>query len=717
MKKFALLLTLGVVVFTGCQKSKKNNGNTPTTITNVNDIKVPSGFNWESSQNVTVSAAITDTRFGTANHMISVYDGDPNNGGNLLAQGSASTSTPYTGALYLPKTLPNLYIVKTSPDNSKIITAVSLASSTSVSVSFGDKDPNAFPTVRVAQNRITADCSSGCTSTITSSTSNLNVNNGDVICVTGNNITVNFSNINGGTIRVCGTNVTLQNCNLNGSSTLLITSSGSATASSLNYNSSSATLQNDGSLTIGGSISDNGIFTNNGTFSCAGDFNINSNAGAFANFGTMNVSGNFNNNGPSSNVNEGSIIITGAFQQNSGAGAFVNKCNLRANGHYNQNSAVKNYGFIKVGGTLTINSGTELGVYNSAMISTNGFTSNSKVVGYGATSFLKITGGLTLNSGGGVSGAVQVSSTNSFNSSYLFSGAALGNSVYIATSGCNSEGNGAPVVTDTDGDGVPDATDAYPNDNTKAYNNYYPSSTGSATVAFEDQWPSKGDYDMNDLVMGYQYKVVTNAANVVVQVTGNYSLYATGGEFGNGFAVEFPVATSKVSGVTGGYLVNGQTNATIELFSNMRDHMAQWNTRPGVATSPAKAFTIVFNVSSGPTISTFGLNCYNPFIWHNAGKEVHLPGKRPTSLADASLFGTSDDNTNVGANRYYVTSTGLPYALDVPIMPFRYPVEDTDITMAYLHFADWAQSSGSSFTDWYSNTATGYRNSAFIFNN
>jgi len=716
MKKFALLFALGIVAITGCQKSKKNNGNTPT-ITNVNDIKVPSGFNWESSQNVTVSAAITDTRFGTARHMISVYDGDPYNGGSLLAQGSASTAAAYAATLYLPKTLKDLYIVKTSPDNAKIVTSASLASSTAVSVSFGEKDPTAFPTVRLANHKITADCSSGCTSTITTSTSNLNVNSGDVICVTGNNITVNFSNINGGTIRVCGSNVTLQNCNLNGSSVLLITSSGSATASSLNFNSSSATLQNDGTLTIGGSTSDNGIFTNNGTFTCSGDFNINSNAGAFANYGTMNVSGNFNNNGPVSGLNEGSIIITGAFQQNSGAGAFVNKCSLRANGHYNQNSAVKNYGFIKVGGTLTINSSTELGVYNSSMISTNGFTSNSKVVGYGATSFLKITGGLTLNSGGGVSGAVQVSSTNTFNASFLFSGAALGNSVYIATTGCNSEGNGTPAVTDTDGDGVPDNTDAYPSDPTKAYNNYYPSSTGSATVAFEDQWPSKGDYDMNDLVMGYQYKVVTNAANNVVQVTGNYSLYATGGEFGNGFAVEFPVTTDKVSGVTGGYLVTGQTNATIELFSNMRGQMTEWNTKPGAATSPAKAFTVTFNVSSGPSLSTFGLNCYNPFIWHNAGKEVHLPGKRPTSLADNSLFGTSDDNTNVGANRFYVTGTGLPYALDVPVMPFRYPVEDTDITRAYLHFADWAQSGGATFTDWYSNTASGYRNTSFIFNN
>jgi LruC domain-containing protein len=59
----------------------------------------------------------------------------------------------------------------------------------------------------------------------------------------------------------------------------------------------------------------------------------------------------------------------------------------------------------------------------------------------------------------------------------------------------------------------------------------------------------------------------------------------------------------------------------------------------------------------------------------------------------------------------------LPFALDVPVMPFKYPVEKTDITRAYLHFADWAQSGGSLFADWYGNTASSYRNTANIYNN
>jgi hypothetical protein len=59
-----------------------------------------------------------------------------------------------------------------------------------------------------------------------------------------------------------------------------------------------------------------------------------------------------------------------------------------------------------------------------------------------------------------------------------------------------------PAV-DADNDGVNDVDDEYPTDPNKAFNNYYPSKTGSASVAFEDQWPSKGDYDLNDLVVDY----------------------------------------------------------------------------------------------------------------------------------------------------------------------------------------------------------------------
>ena len=56
-------------------------------------------------------------------------------------------------------------------------------------------------------------------------------------------------------------------------------------------------------------------------------------------------------------------------------------------------------------------------------------------------------------------------------------------------------------ITDTDNDGVADEDDDYPSDPYRAYNNYYPAQGVYGTVAFEDNWPNKADYDFNDLVV------------------------------------------------------------------------------------------------------------------------------------------------------------------------------------------------------------------------
>jgi len=51
--------------------------------------------------------------------LISIYDGDPTTGANLLAKGSASMSTSFKSKVYTSNQINQVYIVKTSPDNSK----------------------------------------------------------------------------------------------------------------------------------------------------------------------------------------------------------------------------------------------------------------------------------------------------------------------------------------------------------------------------------------------------------------------------------------------------------------------------------------------------------------------------------------------------------------------------------------------------------------------
>ncbi|RYZ96448.1 MAG: LruC domain-containing protein, partial [Sphingobacteriaceae bacterium] len=134
--------------------------------------------------------------------------------------------------------------------------------------------------------------------------------------------------------------------------------------------------------------------------------------------------------------------------------------------------------------------------------------------------------------------------------------------VFYATAnpGTGISDEGVPPVDsseDTDGDGVPDNQDDFPKDPEKAYTTYFPSEKEYAQLAFEDNWPQKGDYDLNDLVVNYRYKFIKNAKNQVVTLTGDYIATAAGASFKNGFGVQLPIAASVVKSVTGQEAISG----------------------------------------------------------------------------------------------------------------------------------------------------------------
>ena len=147
--------------------------------------------------------------------------------------------------------------------------------------------------------------------------------------------------------------------------------------------------------------------------------------------------------------------------------------------------------------------------------------------------------------------------------------------------------------------------------------------------------------------------------------------------------------------------------------------MQMWNTIPGKTLSAPVTYNVAFNISNGPSLVSFGLGAYNPFIWNNTagfgrGYEVHLPGQLPTDLVNTGLFGTGTDGTNLNTGDTYVSNDGrYPWAINIPAT-FDYPVEKADINTAYTKFATWVSSGGASFNDWYTNT-NGYRNNANIY--
>lgn len=283
-------------------------------------------------------------------------------------------------------------------------------------------------------------------------------------------------------------------------------------------------------------------------------------------------------------------------------------------------------------------------------------------------------------------------------------------------------------AVDSDGDGVIDALDDYPNDAEISATKYTPSELGQGCLAFEDMWPAIGDYDFNDLVVQYKYIQYINAENQTVRMKMVYDLVAMGATFHNGFGIELPMEKSAIASVSG-YEVGsgislddkgleiGHTRPVIIVFDDAFDHLggnAIVNTKPDGASAPTKRFEILVEFVEPLALEEVRTQQLNPFIFiEQRSKELHLRNKPPTNLADFQLLGTASDDSNPANKKYYRSINNAPWGIDI-IHAFRYPKESRRIDRAYNRFMDWASTEGADFQDWYTD-ATGNRNMEHIY--
>jgi len=270
--------------------------------------------------------------------------------------------------------------------------------------------------------------------------------------------------------------------------------------------------------------------------------------------------------------------------------------------------------------------------------------------------------------------------------------------------------------TDTDGDGIIDFYDEYPDDGDRAYDTYTPSVYGWGSYAFEDLWPNEGDYDFNDLVLNYRFTHVFNSADLIVETKMNFHIKNVGGSYRNGFGIQLDMDPSLIQSVTGSNLTTGvvtldakgleanQDSPVVILFD---DAWANVNQNDG-------DMELVIHYNSPIASTSFG--AMNPFIFINGdrGREVHLSDMAPTSLVNTDYFGTADDDSDPANGRYYKNANNLPWGIDI-IHDFVYLQEKSPIILGYTKFAAWAESGGVAFPDWYKDQ-DGYRNNSYLVN-
>jgi LruC domain-containing protein len=295
-----------------------------------------------------------------------------------------------------------------------------------------------------------------------------------------------------------------------------------------------------------------------------------------------------------------------------------------------------------------------------------------------------------------------------------------------------------PIDTpdDEDGDGISDIFDDFPSDPNKAFhtNNY-----SNSTLVFEDLWPQKGDYDFNDMVIDYNMFFHKNVQGQVTNLITEFELRAVGARKQNGFAVEFPFNSTLIQDyiIIDGtdslsysnvishasfnpVLEDGQ-RAVIRFINNTNDFIAQnnddfINTQAGTNyIQPVKVALNIIFTSPQDTDNWQWSIPFNPFIFVDRVREheVHLSDYPPSNLADLTLFGLNDDNSNINQNRFYKTVNNHPWALNIA-ESWDYPYETKKINHAYHKFQAWAESSGQSYPDWYLDLPE-YRDNQLIY--
>lgn len=262
-----------------------------------------------------------------------------------------------------------------------------------------------------------------------------------------------------------------------------------------------------------------------------------------------------------------------------------------------------------------------------------------------------------------------------------------------------------------------------PLENTALYTSY------SGVLSFEDSWPLKGDYDMNDMIVEYNRKVFKNVlTGKVNKIEDTFIPKHNGASYENGFGYQLTgIPSSDIkdikiesNGITSKYMEGrtseaGQNYPTIILYDNQKAVLGK-TFKVTLTITPEKyseqAFTPFFDNKFWNQAYKFNMN---PFIIINSNigreKEAHIVKFPPTQKMDTSLFGTSFDASRIDDGLYYVNNDNMPTGLQITGVSigtkkgtnFMIPVETTSILEAYPQFGNWASSFGAEYSRWWTN--------------
>lgn len=510
-----------------------------------------------------------------------------------------------------------------------------------------------------------------------------------------------MSNGSGVTYLNAGTLNVTNDFSMSSGGTFINFSTGKLNVKKFNASSENTQIENEGTLTVSDefTIPSTGHFINKGTATVA-KMKANS-TGLIRNLGTLNVK-----TGDITNATVEAVCHTIFETLNTNGGKYF----------IFEGSMLKTATLVASGSEFNLSASSILDVTDLAQFT----SSENKIKGTGTTKALarlkKVQSAQSTNGGISYSGNLEVACSDhtangQWNRYYTITSPASfvpydQSTVVIVSTDCNAGGNNNPTPGTPSDQVVPEVV------------------LGTYSYAFEDNWPSLGDYDMNDFVVDVKITKYQNEANKVTKVKLENKIRSVGASRRLAAAIQLdkiPVANvksvlysqSSLVGVniplTEKGIESGQTYAVVSICDDAHKAFGILNTgfisTQGGEYNPVNAaITIEFNTP----LDNFTYDMLNTFIISNGYKtnrnEVHLVGYDATDKINRSLVLHQTDNVmQLSKSSPFRSHDGYPWAICVPVS-FVYPPEYKRITGVYSKFESWAKSAGTTDQDWYTTT-------------
>jgi LruC domain-containing protein len=249
---------------------------------------------------------------------------------------------------------------------------------------------------------------------------------------------------------------------------------------------------------------------------------------------------------------------------------------------------------------------------------------------------------------------------------------------------------GSPRI-DSDGDGVPDRYDLFPEDPAAAFSMSVPPDE-HITVAFEDLFghAAAGDADYNDFIGSYTIDVVMNGDGMVTAI----EVHAQALQKLAGYNHAFGIRIDDFAGGAwlSGYRINrGGFTAPLDrrIFAPAEIILFE-NTAQAVGKEAH--FKLEFAIPQDPgsegSEATVSSPPYNPYLYvYNTRHDIHLIDAEPLKRS----INPDDD---------FIDEDGFPWALLIPV-DWEHPAEGQRIEIPYPTFTPWRESGGELYPDWY----------------